>query len=173
MQNKSHIIILIVSMVFCAVIAGATWFMYAWTEKKYSEIETAQAAWKGEEARRAQIRDLERTLDDLALEQQELERHFSRSADVVPLLDTLERAGTSSGASAEVLSVDRIDEGNSIEIGIRATGTFAAVYKFILLLENAPYELEFTSLDIKRTFSDGEEVKWEGFFKVKILSFLP
>jgi len=175
MQNKFHITMLAISIIFFALAASAVWYMYGMTEKKYLAIEEAHASWKAEEDRRAQVKQLERMLEDLDAEQIELESHFARSLDVVPLLDTLEKIGLGAGANAEVSSVDRIEDGKFISVGIKATGSWSALYKFTVLLENSPYELEFSTLDIKRAFAEAEGggVIWEGFFKVKVLSFLP
>lgn len=173
MQNKLQIIMLVASVVFFLAIFGAVWFLYDLTENKYRGVEEAQARWQAEEDHRAEVKQLERMLEEKKDARAELDKHFSRSSDVVPLLDSLEEAGASVAAKAEVSSVDRIEEGKFLLVGLKVSGDWNALYKFIILLENSPYELEFTSLDIKKAFSEGGKTAWDGFLEIKVLSFLP
>jgi len=77
-----------------------------------------------------------------------LETHFIKSSDVVPFLNTIEALGPAVGASAEIDSVDTSPDGASLIVELQASGSFGAVYKFLTLLENSPYELNFLSMDI-------------------------
>ena len=92
----------------------------------------------------------------------------------MPFLDLLERLAPQVGADAEVLLVDKAKDGSLLSVDVRVIGNFEAIYKFLTLLENFPYELEIISVDIQKKGGEGvESSKWEGVFKVKLLSFIP
>jgi hypothetical protein len=87
-------------------------------------------------------------------------------SNIVPLLDAIEQLALRVKAKSEITSVDFSKDNNSLLLGIKASGSFVPIYKFLMLLENFPYELEFSSVDIKKT-----DTQWEAVFKIKILSF--
>jgi len=114
----------------------------------------------------------------IALERALLDRHFVENSDVVPLLNTIESLASSVSVAAEISSVDTAKDGSSLSVGVRANGSFEALYKFFTLLENSVYELEFESFNMQKSSaqSDSEGVpvsKWDASLKVKVLTFLP
>jgi hypothetical protein len=64
-------------------------------------------------------------------------------------------------------------------VGVKVAGVFEAVYKFLTLLENSPYEIEFLSMDIHKTLVTdvaGKSVggsTWEAILKIRLLTFIP
>lgn len=171
MQNKLQNIILAASILFFVLATLSFLFLYRMVGKKHQAVEEAQVAWQTEALRRQDIKTLDRNLADVAEERAELEEHFSKSSDVVPLLDSVERLAVAASAKAEISSVDPLDGGKSLLIGIQSSGSWSAIYKFVTLLENSPYELEIILFDIRK--SQSEAGGWEGTFRVKVLSFLP
>ena len=100
----------------------------------------------------------------------------------MPFLDTVEGLAPKAGVKAEVTSVDVLSNSNGLVVGMKASGTFNGLYKFLILLENSPYELEFISMNMQSetvvTVSNTEDKnalvpKWNTAFKIKLLSFLP
>ena len=76
---------------------------------------------------------------------------------------------------------------------VKTPGTFDSLYKFLTLLENSPYELEFVGMDLTRegdftsvaveTPADGTGAqtivppsikipRWQATFDVRLLSFI-
>ena len=59
---------------------------------------------------------------------------------------------------------------------MKDTGSFSQVYKFITLLENSPYELEFTSVNIhsllKEDKNNTQKTIWEADLSIKLISFI-
>jgi hypothetical protein len=61
---------------------------------------------------------------------------------------------------------------------MKASGTFNVLYRFLALLENSPYELEFIGVNMDNGVvldTVGKNVaasKWNAIFKVKLLSFI-
>jgi hypothetical protein len=59
----------------------------------------------------------------------------------------------------------------------QTSGSFEAIYKFLNLLENSPYELDFLSMDMHKMAPDvvvkgAQNLKWEAVFKIKLLTFV-
>lgn len=136
-----------------------------------------QAKWQAEASRRDEIRSLERSIKEIESERAEIDTHFAESSNVVPFLDTLEKLATDAGADSEVTSVDIGKEKPELMVSLRTTGSFSATYKFIQLLENSPYELEIASFDIERQGTAPDPAKtmsreWDGFFTIRLLSFI-
>ena len=109
----------------------------------------------------------------------ELETHFAKSSDIVPFLDTIEGLASKVNISAEVVSVNILTNHTGLTVGAKTSGTFSEIYKFLALLENSPYEIEVTSIDMRReTELNSEEnknttvPKWNITFEIKLLSFI-
>ena len=161
------------SIVFLALSSTALVFLF-WqinTNKKLTIA--ARTEWQEEEARRYEIKSLAILLEDVAAERTALDAHFARSTNVVPFLDSIEELARKVGADPEVVSVDPAPSGAELGVTARARGSFGAVYKFLELLENSPYELEFTTVDIQKISGDKAGETWEIFLRFKLLSFLP
>ncbi|MEI8175115.1 MAG: hypothetical protein WCG28_04155, partial [bacterium] len=106
----------------------------------------------------------------------QLGTHFAQSSNIVPFLDIIEGLATKVGTKAEVTSVDPLGDNAGLSVGMKASGSFSSVYKFITLLENSPYELEFVSMNIQKGIEadakgNVSEV-WNAIFRLKLLSFM-
>lgn len=175
MQEKFTKIILIVSMVFLLCSATAFFLFRSVIIGKSKILEEGQAAWQAEAIRREEIKVLDQTLRGIQEERAKLETHFVRSSDAVSLLDTLETLATSVSAKAEISSVDVAKDGTHLLVGVRASGTFAALYKFLTLLENSPYEISFGLVDFRKSLEESTAPlpQWGATFQLRVLSFLP
>jgi len=136
------------------------------------EVRAKEERWQIEARRRDEIKALDRSVRVIEVERAALETHFARSSDIVPFLDTMEELATQVGAKAEVTSVAIADDHSGLLVGMKATGLFTELYKFLTLLENSQYALEFVSMDIKKGSSTGRLVDWDMIFNLKLLSFV-
>ena len=142
------------------------------------KAQLAENEWQTEAMRRDEIRTLEHSVKIIEGERAQLETHFAQSSDVVPFLDTIEKLSSKAGTKAEVTSVDIAKDNTGLLVGMKASGSFAGVYKFLTLLENSPYELEFDGVDMHQQtiLGDGKKVAtvrtWNVIFKIKLLSFV-
>lgn len=136
--------------------------------------EQALAGWHTEASRREEIKSLNRSMEMIEEERASLQAHFAQSADVVLFLDAIEGLAPKAGVKAEVLSVDTVDKEAGLRMNMKASGSFEEIYKFLTLLENAPYELEFISIDMQKKIgqTSGKKPLWEAIFKIKLLSFI-
>jgi len=144
------------------------------TKKIISENETK---WQQEAEKRKNTQLLNDSIKKIQSEKDLLETHFANSSDIVPFLDTLESIAEKGGVKAEVNSVDIPKENDGLIVGMNASGSFENVYKFILLLENSPYELNLISFDAQQQNTPDASGKvskvpqWNVFLKIKLVSF--
>lgn len=79
----------------------------------------------------------------LARSEEKLHAYRTRSSDIVPLLERLEKQGRTEGAVVEVLSVSPEQAGTQGRIAISLTvrGTFDAVMRTVGSIEYGPYDI--------------------------------
>lgn len=175
-MNTSPKRLLIYAVIFFALSCGVFVFLYHSINNNRKVFHDAMAAWQREEDRLAEIRLIDRSINEVETEKALFEAHFASKLDVVPFLDNLEKLAKSVGASAEVASVDTKDGASGLIVALRTSGSFESLYKLIMLLENAPYELRIESIDLQRdSFVDagvGLAQKWRAVIQVKLLSYV-
>jgi hypothetical protein len=158
--------------------AAAFVFLYHNINSNNEKAQTDIRAWRAELDRRNDIRSLDRSLEGMKGDTARLQTHFAESSDVVPFLDTIEKLAPKAGAKAEVGSVIAGADNAALIVTLKASGSFESVYKFLTLLENSPYELDFISMDFHAILPDasqkgGRALGWEAVFKIQLLSFIP
>lgn len=167
-------VLLVISLVaFCFLFLS----FYKKINDNNDKAELDIATWQTEALRRDDIKSLNRALKKIEPDRLQLETHFAKSSDVVPFLDTIEKLAPPVGAKAEVSSVDTKANNTGLIVGLKASGSFEAIYKFLTLLENSPYELDFLSIDIHNVAPNvaDKNIKsssWEAVFKIQLLSFV-
>lgn len=179
MQNsfrKFKKIPLVISTVLLMLSIFLFFFIYKNIQDSNKIFAETQAKWQQEESKRNELKSLERFLAMTKGDKTSLDSHFITSSDVVPFLDSIEKLAPQVKAKTEVTSVDISPGNTSLTVGIKASGTFEGLYKFLTLLENSPYQIEFVSMDMRRT-SEGINSKdaapqWSAVFKIKLLSFV-
>lgn len=160
----------VVAVGFAIVSVLAFSILWYGVKKNIGAAEKAEISWRGEADRRSEVRLLERSLNDSEKEREELETHFAKSSNAVPYLDALEKLGREAGAEAQVTLVEIPGDKTSLLVDVDASGSFESLYKFVRLLENSRYELEFVSMTIKKVEGSGS---WDAMLKIKLLSFVP
>lgn len=165
------------SVLFLMVSLGGFIFLYGKINENKTIAETMMREWQAETTRRDEIRSLQRSIVEIEQEKALFETHFAESSNVVPFLDTIEKLATDAGAKSEVTSVDISKEKPELLVALTAKGDFEAIYAFIRLLENSPYEIEISSFNIEKPsiLSDIKEQivsrEWRGAFTIRLLSF--
>src|SRR3989338_5285050 len=178
MQNNFPKISFSLSVIFFVFSCVA--FLYFWrgTNDNYNKLFISSGLWQEEASRREEIRSLDHSIKIIESERTLLQTHFAQSSDVVPFLDAIEGLAPLVGVKAEVASVDIAPEGPALIVGINASGSFECIYKFLTLLENFPYELEFISINISKketgdaSQKDAKVSEWEAAVQVRLLSFI-
>lgn len=178
-QNNFFRIPLLFSVIFFCLSFLAVFFLNREINNNNHAAQSREQEWQTEMQRREEIKALDRSVKIIEGERGQLETHFAKSSDVVPFLDMIEGLASKVEAKAEVTSVDILEDSTGLMVGMKATGTFSGLYRFLTLLENSPYALEFVGMDLhKETASGGAESKnvtiskWNVIFKLKLLSFI-
>src|SRR3989338_2113019 len=169
---------LFLSIIFLVFSCFIFLFFYEEIQNNSKTSELAQITWRSEANKRNETQSLNRSLQMTKQERTLLETHFIRSSDVVPFLDMIEKLAPEVGARVEISLVDIPKDNSGLIVEMKVTGIFEALYKFLTLLENSPYELDFISMDIQKL--GGEIVsdkirlfsQWSAIFRIKLLSFI-
>lgn len=171
-NHKKNLII--APIIFLAFSVSAFFFVYSDIRAKNNAAERTLAKWQSEYANRENIRSLNQSVKDIAPQKALLETHFVESSDVVPFLNTVEGLGTEAKAQANITSVAVSTDTNPVLlVEVQATGSFESLYKFLMLMENSPYEIEVDSLDLQQSDAlDASSGAWKADFKISLLSFI-
>jgi hypothetical protein len=174
MKHNLQKVPLVISLILFIFLCFTFWFLYRAINSNNQKAEAGMITWQAEASRRDDITSLDRSLQEIAPDRMLLETHFAKSSDVVPFLDTVEGLAPKAGALAQVNSVNIDNTGLIVEL--KALGSFESIYRFLTLLENSPYELDFISMDIHTavqvTDKNVKSPSWEAIFKIKLLSFV-
>ncbi len=176
MQSNFPKIPLFFSATFFVLSLSIFLFAYKLTNDNNQGSEMKETKWQTEAARREGIKTLESSVKMIEGDRLQVEAHFAKSSNVVPFLDTIEGLAPKVGAKAEVSSVAPVSGGAGLLVGMTASGTFGSLYKFLTLLENSPYELEFVGMDMHRESSGDKSStlpRWNVNLQMKLLSFTP
>ncbi|MEI6581049.1 MAG: hypothetical protein WCO07_02655 [bacterium] len=178
MKNNLQKILPILSIVFLVFCCFIFIFLYKEINFNKKAFEENETKWQQETERREGIKLLNSSISKIEKEKSLLESHFAQSSNIVPFLDTIEALGNKVGAKTEVMLVDVPVESKNLNINMKASGSFEEIYKFITLLENSPYELEFISIDVQKqgaidtSTKNNKKTDWEADLKMKLLSFI-
>jgi len=178
MKNNSQKTRLFLSVIFFVFFCLAFVFLYRKIDGNNQKAEQNAIAWQIEERRRDEIKSLDHSLQMIADDRALLETHFAKSSDVVPFLDTIEKLAPEAGAKTGIDSVSTMADSAGLIVGLKASGSFEAIYKFLTLLENSPYELDFLSMDMHKLAvpdaldKTASNLGWEAVFKIQLLSFV-
>jgi hypothetical protein len=151
-------------------------FLYKEINTNNKDSELGTATWQTEADRREGIMTLNRSLQDDSSDRASLDTHFVGSTDVVPFLDTIGNLAASAGVAEEINSVDTGTNNDNLTVEMQVSGSFAALYKFLTLLENSPYELDFPSMSMNQIVTPGKTGKnetWQATFQIQLLTFTP
>lgn len=178
MKNNFQKISLFLSAIFFIFSCFAFVFLYREINDNNQKVQQDLTTWTAEMRLREEIRSFDRSLQKIADDRIMLETHFAKSSDIVPFLDSIEKLAPRVGATARIDSVDALKDNTGLVVELKASGSFEAIYKFLTLLENSPYELDFLSMDIHKIILDvsdknEKDSRWEAFLKIKLLSFVP
>ena len=161
----------ILSILFLGISVFLFFFFQNATSANNQKAELTGIEWQAETSKRDEITTLDHSILVIGDERTALETHFAQSSDVVPFLDTMEGLAVQAGAKAQVTSATVSASATPIlSIGMKATGSFSSLYQFLSLLENSPYALEFTSMDIQKETASG--TVWDLNVNMNLLSFV-
>ena len=168
MQKIFQKISLLLSIIFCCILLFIFFYFYKAINNNNQEAQLKEVEWQNEAFRRDEIKALDYSVKIIESERAQLETHFAQSSNIVPFLDTIEGLAFKVSVKAEVTFVNPSEDNIGLMVGMKASGTFNNLYKFLTLLENSPYELEFIEMNMNK----GTEREWDLILKIKLLSFI-
>jgi len=178
MKNNLQKTSLFISATFLLLGCFAFVFLYQKINNNNQKTQQDTISLQTEARRRDDIVSLDRVLQKIAPDRVLLESHFIKSSDVVPFLNMIEKLGEEAGVSSQINSVNVKVDNSELVVGLKASGRFEAIYKFLTLLENSPYVLDFISMDIHKISpqvvpdKNVNNASWEAVFKIQLLSFI-
>lgn len=178
MENNFKRILLFILATLLLFFGAAFVFLYQKINNNNQKIQQDTINLRTEANRRESLASLDRTLQKIAPERALLENYFIKSSDIIPFLNMIEKLATEAGVSAQIDSIDTKADNSELTVRLKVSGGFEVIYKFLTLLENSPYELDFLSMDMRKSLSNvsDQNVKnsnWEVVFKIQLLSFIP
>jgi hypothetical protein len=178
MQSSSSKKLLIVSLVFMIGSFAVFFLLYLKIDKSNIEANQLSVDSQVEMAKRRSLDSLDNLVKKIDKERTMLDTHFAQSRDIVPFLDMIDSSGVSAGVKSNVSTINTLEDKSAVLVEVKAIGSFANIYKFLGLLENSSYELEFASMDLLKEGAEEVESKkvvpvWVANFKIKLLSFIP
>ena len=178
MKNKFKKTSLIIPIIFLLFSGAVFYFLYREIKNNIETTKQLETSLQAESSKRNEIKALNNYFQSIEKEKILLETHFVQSSDVVPFLNTLESLASSVETKTEVNSINVTEDNTGLIVEIKNTGAFPQIYRFIALLENAPYELEFLSTDIHNlpnqdnSGNESGTSKWEAVIKLRLVSFI-
>lgn len=181
-MKKKDVKNLIFSGISFALMCLVFLFLYRGIDNNQEIFEKLSNDYQSEENRHKEIQSLNKVISEIDTEIAILDSHFIKESqkdeEIALFLSSLENLATKVGAKAEVTSVEAPNEKvENLSISLRVEGSFNSIYKFLLLLESAEYELNVISTKIIKesggeNLGEGELPKWRADFKINVISFL-
>ncbi len=196
MKNYFKYISLAIAVLCLGGLLAGFYFLYATILTSGEKTNQILAEVENETARREEIKLINKSIDTIKQDRDVINTHFAHSTDIVPFLNTIESLAPRAGAKVETSSVDALKDDTGLMVRLKVEGSFNSIYKFLMLLENSPYELDFSELIIDRVSEveitpieqptqteEGlpmeapepivrKDPKWQGVITVKLLSFI-
>ena len=170
---------LLLSILFLGFSCLIFFFLNRAIKNNIADSEQIQIVWQNEANKIEELKSLDSLLEKTKEKRILLESYFIHgSDDAVSFLDIVEKLAEDAGGKAEVVLVDIPKDNSGLVVEMKATGRFEALYKFLTLLENSPYEIELISMDIKKLGGEtlfnetGASSLWSATFRIKLLSFI-
>ena len=137
------------TLTFAVLALGAYGYLFYTVQTAGAQIAQLQTETKTLEAQETEVDALKKNLAATVVSQQKLSSYFIDPANIVPLLEKLEGYGRSTNVSVQFNTVEVKSSPSKLDISLGANGSFSDVYRFIALLESAPYEFYITKANVR------------------------
>ena len=175
MKNKSVTNLLLISISLSFVFCFVFIFLYRGINKNIKTTDKLKTELSEEMSRREEIKDFNESFKLIEQERNLFETHFVQHSNIVPFLNKIEDVAKSVNTQIEISLVEISKDNIGLVIQMENTGTFSNIYKFINLLENFPYELELSSINIYSDYTENKKSTdnlWKANITIKLTSFI-
>jgi hypothetical protein len=118
---------------------------------------------------------LERTIKNTEVERSLIDSYFVPEAEISSFIERVESLGKAADVSLKMNSVQKTTN-KKFELSFVAGGTFANVYRTLLLVEAMPFSVKIKNLQMSKNTElstpDTEKERWFGSFVISLESFI-
>ncbi len=151
-KNKFIAVIVLGIALLTGIVVGGGLPIFSQIQGSNQSLLTTHQELASLERKEELLRNLERTVTDLAPDIKKIERTFFNPSDVVNFIVALESAAASSGVKLSITNADLNkpipNEQPTSSFTFTAQGSFIQVYRFIVLVESLPFSIEFTDMSL-------------------------
>jgi len=165
--QRIFIMVIIVTFLF----AGAYGLVFYSIKSKIKNVSVVVEELEKEREKLNTLDTTKRTLKQTEKLRTKLNTFFVDQSGVVDFIQKMEDLGIYSGAEVTLKNLnEKTTDGLTFSVGI--DGTFSEVMHTITLLENMPYNISFTQVQVSRTAGSGNKHEWEGDVTATLRSFI-
>ena len=143
MKKNYYIIFLGTSFLLLLSAIGGYVYLYSRITKKTESVESVAIEIENEKRSQQNISGLKRSIVLTEQKNKILESHFVTEGKVVNFIESIEMLGKESGVVVDIQSLQPGEQTGKegLYVTLSLSGEFNSVNKFILLLENMPYQI--------------------------------
>lgn len=173
MKNKlkKRTLLLIAVILLNIIFAAGIAFLFKTISSKKLVLMALQNKILETEEKKQGISALKNLLKNIGAQKQEIDNIFTEENKIVDFIESLEDIAKLAGAEISFRNADipaNSSANNSLPVFLfDIRGSFEAVFKFLKLAENLPYQTNIQNLGLLL-----EEKNWRANFKIQLLSFL-
>ena len=178
MQNKLKKISLSISFIVLLIFCSLFLFLFREIKNNIKISKESEVNLQKELVKREEMKNFDISFKTIKEDKDLFETHFVQSSDIVPFLNKIEKMASSVGIKTEVSLIEVSKDNTGLLLEMKVIGSFSQIYKFLTLLENSSYELEFISVDMRSLVKEDinkkniKKIEWEANLKIKLISFL-
>lgn len=133
------------------------------------------------ELQESEIGQLRKNLTATEERREKLASYFITSGDVVPFLETVEGYGRSLSVTTKFEKVEVRKDPDQLYVSLVAQGSFVDIYRFLALIEAAPYEIVVSNARVSSMVPPGldpvgtgpHSQGWEARVMLSVISITP
>ena len=162
----------LVALVSIGVFVGARLFLGSRVGRAAVLADTFAREAKQDE----RLRSLKQALANTEIERAQLfGEHLVAADGVVPFIERIEGLGALAGVEVEInsIGVGALPENETtlerLSLELRAAGSWAAIYRFLGLVESLPLPVVFEDIRLDASLTPGAGSSWRGVFTFNVL----
>jgi len=176
-NKKTNTILVLTSILL--FVSLFTYLYFFWVIKRSNEnISLLQKEVIRLEIQESEIDKLKKNLASTKENQEKLSSYFIDINNPVPFFEVVEGYGRGAGVKTVFNDVTLKKDPYRLDAGLTATGSFSGIYRFLQILESAPYEFSITKLNLQRVVPLGLEQlgakpslpEWEARILISVVS---
>jgi hypothetical protein len=148
-------------------------------QKSLDRVTSLQKEVSGLETQETEVLKLKKSFAAISVQEKTLSSFFVEMNNPVPFFETIESYGATVGAVVSFENVLNKKDPNELDASLKVKGSFSSVYRFLELLEVAPYEFSIKNIilrqgDVDTAVSSGKKtpqvIPWEARVELSVVS---